>query len=107
MREPLAGLRGVPEDWRRAASPSARQAFVEPWVPNEARGWNSLTGGRDNFEADRSAARQLVAVAPVMAQVGPASRAFLRRVVTYLVAEAGIRQFLDIGTGMPAEGSAH
>jgi len=69
--------------------------------------WNSLTGGRDNFEADRSAARQLVTVAPVMAQLGPASRAFLRRAVTYLAAEAGIRQFLDIGTGLPLPGSAH
>jgi hypothetical protein len=75
-------------------------------VPNVARVWNSLGGGRDSFEADRSAARQLVAVSPVMAQVGPASRAFRRRVVTYL-AEAGIRQFLDVGTGLPAEHSAH
>lgn len=63
--------------------------------------WNSLSGGRDNFEADRIVARQLVAAAPVMAQLGPASRAFLRRAVTYLAAEAGIRQFLDVGTGMP------
>jgi hypothetical protein len=66
-----------------------------------------MTGGHDNFEADRSAARQLLALSPVMAQVAPASRAFLGRAVTYLAAEAGIRQFLDIGTGMPAEGSVH
>ena len=97
----------VPEDWRKRASRPVRPARVDPSVPNEARVWNSLTGGRDNFEADRSAARQLVTVSPLMAQVGPASRAFLRRAVTYLAAEAGIRQFLDIGTGMPAEGSAH
>jgi hypothetical protein len=76
-------------------------------VPNEARVWNSLAGGRDNFESDRSAARQLLAASPMMAQLGSASRAFLARVVTYLAAEAGIRQFLDVGTGMPAEGSAH
>jgi trans-aconitate methyltransferase len=107
MREPPAGRRGMPEEWRRTAPWPARQARVDPSVPNEARMWNSLTGGRDNFEADRSAARQLIAVSPVMAHLGPASRAFLRRVVTYLVAEAGIRQFLDIGTGMPAEGSVH
>jgi SAM-dependent methyltransferase len=76
-------------------------------VPNAARVWNYLDGGHDNFEADRSAARQLLAISPGMAQVGPASRVFLRRAVTYLAAEAGIRQFLDIGTGIPAEGSVH
>jgi trans-aconitate methyltransferase len=97
----------VPEDQFHAASRPVRAARVDPSVPNAARVWNSLAGGRDNFESDRSAARQLVAAAPVMAQLGPASREFLRRVVTYLAAEAGIRQFLDIGTGMPAEGSTH
>jgi SAM-dependent methyltransferase len=72
-----------------------------------ARVWNYLVGGRDNFEVDRKAAAQLVAAAPVMEQVAPASRAFLRRAVTYLAAEAGIRQFLDIGTGMPTAGNTH
>ena len=76
-------------------------------MPNVARVWDYMTGGHDNFEADRSAARQLLALSPVMTQVAPASRAFLRRAVTYLAGEAGIRQFLDIGTGMPAEGSTH
>jgi hypothetical protein len=76
-------------------------------VPNVARVWNYLVGGRDNFEADRRAAKLLVSVAPVMAEVGPASRAFLRRTVTYLAADAGIRQFLDIGTGMPTAGNTH
>jgi hypothetical protein len=76
-------------------------------MPNEARVWNCLVGGRDNFEADRNAARQLVAATPLMGQLGPASRAFLRRAVTYLAAEAGVRQFLDVGTGIPTEGSPH
>jgi hypothetical protein len=76
-------------------------------VPNVARVWNYLVGGRDNFETDRQAARQLVAAAPVMAEVASASRAFLRRAVTYLTAEAGVRQFLDIGTGMPMAGNTH
>jgi hypothetical protein len=66
-----------------------------------------MTGGHDNFEADRSAARVLLAASPLMSQVGPASRAFLRRAVTYLAAEAGVTQFLDIGTGMPAPDSVH
>ena len=95
------------EEWLKAASRPIKAARVDPSVPNVARVWNYLVGGRDNFEADRQAARQLIAVAPVMAQVAPASRAFLRRAVTYLAAEAGIRQFLDIGTGMPTAGNTH
>jgi O-methyltransferase involved in polyketide biosynthesis len=97
----------LPEDWLKAVSRPVRHARVDPSVPNAARVWDYMTGGHDNFEADRSAARQLLALSPVMAQVAPASRAFLRRAVTYLAAEAGIRQFLDIGTGMPAEASTH
>lgn len=97
----------LPEDWQRAASRQARQPRVDPSVPNVARVWDFITGGHDNFEADRRAARRLLAASPVMSQVGPASRAFLRRAVTYLAREAGIRQFIDIGTGMPAPGSVH
>jgi hypothetical protein len=97
----------VPEDWLRGVSRPLRAAQVDPTVPNVARVWNYLVGGRDNFEADRQAARQLVAVAPVMAQVATASRAFLSRAVSYLAAEAGIRQFLDIGTGIPTAGNTH
>ena len=95
------------EDWLKAVSRPLRAAQVDPTVPNVARVWNYLVGGRDNFEADRQAARQLVAAAPVMAEVAGASRAFLRRTVTFLAAEAGIRQFLDIGTGMPTAGNTH
>lgn len=95
------------EEWLKAASRPVKPVRVDPSVPNVARVWNYLIGGRDNFESDRLAARQLIAASPVMAQVAPAARAFLRRVVTYLAAEAGIRQFLDIGTGMPTEGNTH
>jgi hypothetical protein len=97
----------VTEEWLKAVSRPIRAAQVDPSLPNVARVWNYLVGGRDNFEADRQAAKQLVAAAPVMEQVAPVSRAFLRRAVTYLAAEAGIRQFLDIGTGMPTAGNTH
>ena len=79
------------EEWLNASSHPTRPARIDPSVPNVARVWNYLVGGRDNFAADRGAARQLLAASPVMAQIGPASRAFLRRVVTFLAAEAGIR----------------
>ena len=95
------------EEWLKATSRTIKAARVDPSVPNVARVWNYLVGGRDNFETDRQAARQLIAAAPVMEHVAPASRAFLRRAVTYLAAQAGIRQFLDIGTGMPTAGNTH
>jgi O-methyltransferase involved in polyketide biosynthesis len=82
-------------------------AKIDPTVPNVARVWNYLVGGRDNFAADRDAARRLIDVAPVLGVIGPASRAFLRRAVGYLAADAGIRQFLDIGTGIPTAGNTH
>jgi hypothetical protein len=97
----------VTEDWLRRSTRPVRITHIDATVPNVARVWNYLVGGRDNFEADRWAARQLIASAPVMRDVGPASRAFLRRVVRHLADEAGIRQFLDIGTGIPTAGSTH
>jgi hypothetical protein len=66
-----------------------------------------LYGGQNHFEADRKAARALVAAAPVIGTIAPALRAFQQRVLRYLVVEAGIRQFLDIGTGLPIVGNTH
>ena len=95
------------DDWLRTTTRPVKIIRVDATAPNLARVWNYMVGGRDNFEADRAAARKLLAAAPVMADVAQASRAFLRRVVRFLAAEAGIRQFLDIGTGIPAAGSTH
>jgi S-adenosyl methyltransferase len=97
----------VTDEWLKRTSRPVKHPHIDTTVPNVARVWNYLVGGRDNFEADRRAAQQLVAAAPVVADVAPASRAFLRRVVRYLAAEAGIRQFLDIGTGIPTAGNTH
>ena len=64
-------------------------------------------GGKDNFAADRMAAEEAVAAYPGMVQLARANRALLRRMVRYLAGEAGIRQFLDIGTGIPTAGNTH
>jgi O-methyltransferase involved in polyketide biosynthesis len=80
---------------------------IDTGTANVARAWNYMVGGKDNFEADREAARQLMEVAPVIRIAAPAARAFLGRVVRYLAGEAGIRQFLDIGTGLPTAGDTH
>ena len=95
------------EEWLRLTSRPLRPVKIDTDAPNVARVWNYLVGGRDNFEADRRAARLLISVAPAMAEFGPAARAFLRRAVTYLAAEAGIRQFLDVGPGLPTAGNTH
>ncbi len=75
--------------------------------PHQARVYDHLLGGKDNYAADRSAAEALLAVYPGAASTARANRAFLGRAVRYLTAEAGIRQFLDIGTGIPTAGNTH
>src|SRR5215472_14630612 len=80
---------------------------IDTRTANVARAWNYMVGGKDNFEADRAAARKLMEAAPVIKIAAPASRAFLGRAVRYLAGEAGIRQFLDVGTGLPTAGSTH
>ena len=76
-------------------------------VPNPARVYDYLLGGKDNFPADREVAEQLLAIAPVARDVVEDNRAFLRRVVRVLTHEAGIRQFIDLGSGLPTQGNVH
>src|SRR5215472_3477157 len=75
-------------------------------VPNVARIYDFLLGGKDNFEADRAAAGQLMAAIPDIVLGARQNRAFLGRVVEYLAGE-GIRQFLDIGSGLPTASNVH
>src|SRR5215472_11362223 len=76
-------------------------------VPHIARVYDYWLGGKDNFAADRRAAEQVIATAPHVLASVRAQRAFLARVVDYLVTEAGIGQFLDIGTGLPSADNTH
>jgi S-adenosyl methyltransferase len=76
-------------------------------VPHSARIWNYWLGGRDNFAADRQVGDQVLAVFPSIVENARASRAFLIRAVRYLAGEAGIRQFLDLGTGLPTADNTH
>jgi hypothetical protein len=76
-------------------------------VPQSARIWNYWLGGKDNYPVDRAAGDQFIAVAPGIVDIARASRGFLVRAVTYLAGEAGIRQFLDIGTGLPTADNTH
>jgi O-methyltransferase involved in polyketide biosynthesis len=76
-------------------------------VAHNARVWNYWLGGKDNFAADREAGDRVLAMFPGIVQVARADRAFLGRAVRFLAAEAGIRQFLDIGTGLPTADNTH
>jgi hypothetical protein len=72
-------------------------------VPHPARVYALWLGGKDHFAADRQAAEEVMRLRPQVVASARANRAFLARVVRYLAAEAGIRQFLDIGTGLPGQ----
>ncbi len=84
-----------------------KPGLIDVTVPNAARAADYLYGGKDNFAADRKAARAVTAAVPAVERVPGEARAFRHRVIRYLVAEAGITQFLDIGTGLVPPGATH
>jgi hypothetical protein len=75
--------------------------------PSVARVYDYFIGGKDHFAVDRMAAEQALTIIPDAREAGRACRAFLRRAVRHLAADAGIRQFLDIGSGLPTDTNVH
>lgn len=80
---------------------------IDTTVSHVARIWNYWLGGRDNYAVDREVGDQILHLLPDVARLARASRHFLARVVRYLAEEEGIRQFLDIGTGLPTVDNTH
>jgi O-methyltransferase involved in polyketide biosynthesis len=80
---------------------------IDASVPHSARIWNYWLGGKDNYPVDREAGDQYREAFPEIVGVARASRAFLTRAVRWLAGEAGVRQFLDIGTGLPTADNTH
>src|ERR1700719_3523440 len=80
---------------------------IDTTTPNVARIYDYLLGGKDNFAADRAAAGQLIAAIPDVAAIARDNRSFLGRVVRYLAGQAGVRQFLDLGGGLPTRANVH
>jgi hypothetical protein len=80
---------------------------IDPLIPHGARIWNYWVGGKDNFEADRQVAEAAIEAYPGIVAIARESRKALARVVRFLVEEAGVRQFLDVGTGLPTENNTH
>jgi hypothetical protein len=85
-------------DWRTTFRPD---------IPSAARVYDYLLGGKDNYPADRAVAESMIAQLPNVQLAVQWNRAFLRRVVRYLIGEAGVRQIVDIGAGLPTEGNTH
>ncbi len=82
-------------------------ARIDVTRPHPARRYNYCLGGKDNFQADRDAAEAIAAVFPHIRTAARENRAFMQRAVSFLAREAGIRQFLDIGTGLPTANNVH
>ncbi|GHJ39296.1 SAM-dependent methyltransferase [Streptomyces sp. TS71-3] len=80
---------------------------IDTTVPHSARIWNYWMGGKDNYEVDRVAGDAYRETAPNIETMARASRAYLIRTVTHVASECGIRQFLDIGTGLPTYDNTH
>jgi SAM-dependent methyltransferase len=95
----------MPDD--AAAVPAWPDPGFDTTVSHSARIWNYWLGGRDNYAADREAGDKVAAMLPSIVAQARADRAFLGRAIRYLAGEPGIRQFLDIGTGLPTAENTH
>ncbi|MFJ4917535.1 SAM-dependent methyltransferase [Streptomyces sp. NPDC088726] len=80
---------------------------IDTSTPHSARVWNYWLGGRDNYEVDRRLGATVEELYPQITDIARASRAFQARAVRYLAGEAGVRQFLDLGTGLPTANATH
>ncbi|GLZ05683.1 hypothetical protein Acsp03_31490 [Actinomadura sp. NBRC 104412] len=89
------------------SSAERRQRNLDTGVAHTARVWNWFLGGKDYYPADQAAGEQVARVNPDVIPLARASRAFLVRGTSHLTREAGIRQFLDIGTGLPTANNTH
>ena len=103
--DPATPLR--PPDWLSGLQDTATCARYDSSVPHPARVYAYWLGGKDHYRADREAAEEVIRRRPQVVAGARANRAFLARVVRYLAGECGIRQFIDIGTGLPAPDSTH
>ncbi|MEU3612081.1 SAM-dependent methyltransferase [Streptomyces sp. NPDC006872] len=80
---------------------------IDTSKPHSARFWNYFVGGKDNYEVDREIGDHIKEIFPGLVDVAVTSRHFLGRAVTHLAGEQGIRQFLDVGTGLPTADNTH
>jgi hypothetical protein len=97
----------VTEETHLPAGDEAAKPKIDSSVPQTARVWNYWLGGKDNYAVDRALGDEIAKAFPIMLEIARADRAVLKRAVRYLAGEAGIRQFLDVGTGLPTADNTH
>ncbi|MEU0223930.1 SAM-dependent methyltransferase [Streptomyces sp. NPDC006284] len=97
----------MPDTHSDLAATAEIRARIDTATPHSARFWNYFVGGKDHYEVDREIGDQIKEIFPGLVDVALTSRLFLGRAVRHLVAEHGIRQFLDIGTGLPTADNTH
>src|SRR5262249_26258632 len=102
-----SGYLASPQAWMPDPSSAAPDPPFDPSVAHPARVYGYWLGGKDHYQADREAAEEVIRCCPQVVAGARANRAFLARVVHYLAEERGIRQFVDIGPGLPAPGNTH
>jgi hypothetical protein len=90
-----------------AVSQPSKPPVIDSSVPSSPRIWNFWMGGKDNYPVDKAVGEQGLAIDPDIGTMAKASRGFLIRAVAHLAREAGVRQFLDVGTGLPASENTH
>lgn len=88
-------------------TPTSGSARLNTGVAHNARVWNYWIGGKDNYEVDQQVGDHVASIIPVIRDIARADRDFLGRAVAYLTRERGVRQFLDIGTGLPTADNTH
>jgi len=95
------------DDAGENGDPTLSGRGFDPATPRPARMWNYWVGGKDHFAVDRAAAETITEVMPALPPLAKSVRVFLREIVHSLAADYGIRQFLDIGTGLPTADNTH
>lgn len=102
-----SGYLARPQAWMSDLPSTTPDPLFDPSVAHPARVYGYWLGGKDHYQADREAAEEVIRCCPRVVAGARANRAFLARVVRYLAVECGIRQFIDIGPGLPAPGNTH
>ena len=95
------------DDADENGDPTLSGRGFDPATPSPARMWNYWVGGKDHFAVDRAAAETITEVMPALPPLAKSVRVFLREIVHSLATEHGLRQFLDIGTGLPTADNTH
>jgi S-adenosyl methyltransferase len=107
MRPEQATVATKGDDVTDSHSPADRSPRLDTSVAHNARVWNYWIGGKDNYEVDQAVGEHVATMFPVIRDVARADRDFLGRAVTFLAGERGVRQFLDVGTGLPTVDNTH